>query len=244
MRPWLLLGAVFLLFLAGMALSPELAAVLKADPDGSDLLFLAFALVAALAAFFNPCAFAAYPAFVSLVVASRPKEKNWVLALTATAGLLAFYLMAFLILAGLGTGVAGFLIQTRWIAGIFFVILGAVMVFEIPTLSIRVPLGKVEGAPGFFSLGFLYGVTGAFCTTPILVTIFVLPLATNTLTVLEALVLFLAASAGLMWVATRLALKSQHALSGLAAYSRHYRRATGLILWLAAAYLLAPYANL
>jgi|GEM_PF-6898740 len=231
----------------GILVAPVLVAAVKGSLAVEQLppaLFLLFAALGGLTAFFNPCSLATYPAMVGIVLNARNQDRPKVLlAASAAAGLTTFYIVAIGILLAFGTALAGYLIDSRIFAGIALAALAAALWLDLPLgahfRSARLlPSG---GMRGFFSIGFFYGLAGAFCTTPVLLTLFVLPLAVGTHAALTAFLLFAAVSAIAMFAATLMALNAREALPHSGPVGRLSRYASAIVLALAAAYLLSPY---
>ncbi|MBI2444877.1 hypothetical protein HYV43_00630 [Candidatus Micrarchaeota archaeon] len=250
-KPFLAYLAALIVILAfGLLAAPELVAVARGSLAIEQLppsLFLLIAALGGLTAFFNPCSLAAYPAMVGMVLNAQDRHRPHVaLAASAAAGLAAFYVVAVGTLVVFGTALAGLLIDSRIPAGIILAALAAALWFDVP-LGVHLRSARLlpsGGIRGFFTIGFFYGVAGAFCTTPVLLTLFILPLAIGPAATLPAFVLFTAVSATAMFAATHLALGARKSLPHSAEIGRISRNASAAILALAAAYLLAPYLPL
>lgn len=249
-RSWAHFALLIAILAVGLFAAPELVALARGNltieqlPQG---LFLLFAALGGLTAFFNPCSLAAYPAMVGMVLNAQDRKRpHLLLAASAAAGLFAFYALAVGTLMLVGTALAGVLIDSRVLAGIALAILSGALWFDVP-LGAHLRTARLfpsGGIRGFFTIGFFYGLAGAFCTTPILLTLFVLPLAAGTQTTSIAFALFAAVSAIAMFAATHVALKARESLPHTQEIGRISRHASALVLALAAAYLLAPYLPL
>lgn len=240
-------AALAVLFALGFFFAPEIVGFTAGGLTPEQMppaIFLAFAALGGLVAFFNPCSLAAFPAMVSFVFnAQKPKASFSALAAFAAIGLAAFYVLALGVLWLFGSALAGFLVNTRVLAGLALAMLAVVLWFDVP-LARHLPVTRLmpAGRPrGFFSIGFFYGLTGAFCTTPVLLALFVFPLATGVQTVAPAFFLFVLVSALAMFAATYLALEARQNLPNTQPFIRILRGLSSLVLALAAAYLLFPY---
>ncbi|MBI4361321.1 hypothetical protein HY572_06140 [Candidatus Micrarchaeota archaeon] len=240
-------AALTVVLALGLFLAPQLVAFAAgglAPEQMPPAIFMAFAALGGLVAFFNPCSLAAFPAMVSLVFnAQKPQAPFWALAAFAATGLAAFYALALGVLWLFGSALAGFLVNTRILAGLALAVLAVFLWFDVP-LARYLPAPRLmpAGRPrGFFSIGFFYGLTGAFCTTPVLLALFVFPLATGVQTVAPAFFFFVLVSALAMFAATYLALEARQSLPNTPSFIRILRGLSSLVLALAAAYLLFPY---
>jgi cytochrome c-type biogenesis protein len=214
----------------------------------SPLTLAAFGFVAGVGAFFAPCAFVLFPAYISyyLTTLGTGREtpgRSLVLGLTCAAGSTVFFAVAAVAISLLGGVASRYLVATKPAIALGVVVLGLGLVADIRLPSIALSLGsagqRLPPAAGLFLYGFGYALATTGCTLPIYVSIIVLPLTSGFGG--AALVTFasFAAAMALMMVLTSLlvGLARGSVLGRLQASTVWIKRATGAVLIAAGLYL-------
>lgn len=139
----------------------------------SPLTLAAFGFVAGIGAFFAPCAFALFPAYISyyLTTVGTNREspgRSLALGLTCAAGSAAFFAIAGVAIALAGGVVSRYLIGMKPVVAIGVALLGLGLVADIRMPSMTLPFGRVGGrlppAAGLFFYGFGYALASTGCT--------------------------------------------------------------------------------
>ena len=214
----------------------------------SPLTLAAFGFVAGIGAFFAPCAFALFPAYISYYVTTvgtsrESPGRSLALGLSCAAGSAVFFAVAGVAIALLGGVVSRYLIATKPVVAIVVALLGLGLVADIRMPSFTVPFGRVGGrlppAAGLFFYGFGYALASTGCTLPIYVSIIVLPLTSGFAG--AALVTFasFATAMALMMLLTSLlvGLAKASVLRWLQASTVWIKRVSGVVVMLAGLYL-------
>jgi len=214
----------------------------------SPLTLAAFGFVAGIGAFFAPCAFALFPAYISyyLTTVGTSREspgRSLALGLTCAAGSAVFFALAGVAMALVGGTISRYLIAMKPVVAIGVALLGLGLVADIRLPSIALPHGRVGGrlppAAGLFFYGFGYALASTGCTLPIYVSIIVLPLTSGFAG--AALVTFasFASAMALMMLLTSLlvGLAKASVLRRLQASTVWIKRASGAVLIVAGLYL-------
>ncbi len=214
----------------------------------SPLTLAAFGFVAGIGAFFAPCAFALFPAYISyyLTTVGTGREdpgRSLPLGLACAAGSAVFFAVAGVAIALVGGVISRYLIAMKPVVAIGIALLGLGLVADIRLPSIAIPFGRVGGrlpaAAGLFFYGFGYALASTGCTLPIYVSIIVLPLTSGFAG--AALVTFasFASAMALMMLLTSLlvGLAKASVLRRLQASTVWIKRVSGVVLILAGLYL-------
>ncbi len=243
-----LAGLVLLAVVGWVAWNQGTLAGLRLVEFDSPLTLAAFGFVAGIGAFFAPCAFALFPAYISyyLTTAGNSREtpgRALALGLTCAAGSAVFFALAGLAIALMGGVISRYLIAMKPVIAIGVALLGLGLVADIRLPSIALPLGRVGGrlppAAGLFLYGFGYALASTGCTLPIYVSIIVLPLTSGFAG--AALVTFtsFASAMALMMLLTSLlvGLAKASVLRRLQASTVWIKRVSGAVLIVAGLYL-------
>ena len=214
----------------------------------SPLTLAAFGLLAGIGAFFAPCTFALFPAYISyyLTTVGTSREspgRSLGLGLTCAAGSVVFFAVAGVAITLVGGVISRYLIALKPVVAIGVALLGLGLVADIRLPSIALPLGRVGGrlppAAGLFFYGFGYALASTGCTLPIYVSIIVLPLTSGFAG--AALVTFasFASAMALMILLTSLlvSLAKASVLHRLQASTVWIKRVSGAVLIVAGLYL-------
>jgi cytochrome c biogenesis protein CcdA len=141
-----------------------------------------------MGAFFAPCAFALFPAYISYYLTSAgtgPEGVGRSLALGAScaAGSTLFFALAGAGITLVGGAISPYLIATKPIIALAVALLGLGLVADVRLPSPRMPIGAVgarlPAGAGLFVYGFAYSLASTGCTLPIYVSITVLPVTTG-----------------------------------------------------------------
>ena len=218
----------------------------------SPLTLAAFGFVAGVGAFFAPCAFALFPAYISyyLTTVGTGREspgRSLALGLTCAAGSAVFFALAGVAIALVGGVISRYLIAMKPVVAVGVALLGLGLLADIRLPSAALPLGRVGGqlppAAGLFLYGFGYALASTGCTLPIYVSVIVLPLTSGFAG--AALVTFasFATAMALMMLLTSLlvGLAKASVLRRLQASTVWIKRASGAVLILAGIYLAYYY---
>jgi len=214
----------------------------------SPLTLAAFGFVAGIGAFFAPCAFALFPAYISyyLTTVGTSREspsRSLAPGLTCAAGSAVFFAVAGIAIAIVGGVISRYLIAMKPVVAIGVALLGLGLVADIRMPSIALPFGRVGGrlppVAGLFFYGFGYALASTGCTLPIYVSIIVLPLTSGFAG--AALVTFasFASAMALMMLLTSLlvGLAKASVLRRLQASTVWIKRVSGAVLIVAGLYL-------
>jgi len=214
----------------------------------SPLTLAAFGFVAGVGAFFAPCAFALFPAYVSyyLTTVGTTREspgRSLALGLTCAAGSAVFFALTGAAIALVGGVISRYLIALKPVVAIAVAFLGFGLVADVRLPSFTLPFGaagsRLPAAAGIFLYGFGYALASTGCTLPIYVSIIVLPLTSGFPG--AALVTFtsFAAAMALMMLVTSLlvGLAKADVLHRLQASTVWIKRTSGAVLILAGIYL-------
>lgn len=214
----------------------------------SPLTLAALGFVAGVGAFFAPCAFVLFPAYISYylttVGAGRDSARRSLgLGLTCAAGSVVFFALAAVAITLVGGVASRYLVAMKPAIALAVVALGLVLVADVRLPSVTLPLGRagqrLPPAAGLFLYGFGYALATTGCTLPIYVSIIVLPLTSGFGG--AALVTFasFAAAMALMMLVTSLlvGLAKETILRWLQASTVWIKRTSGAVLILAGLYL-------
>lgn len=214
----------------------------------SPLTLAAFGFVAGVGAFFAPCAFALFPAYISyyLTTVGTSREspgRSLALGLTCAAGSALFFAIAGVTIALVGGVVSRYLIAMKPAVAIAVILLGVGLIADLRLPSLALPLGRSGGpwprAAGLFVYGFGYALASTGCTLPIYVSIIVLPLTSGFAgAALVTFASFASAMAFMMLLTSLLVgLAKASLLQQLQASAVWIKRASGAVLILAGFYL-------
>ncbi len=204
--------------------------------------------LAGVGAFFAPCAFALFPAYVSYYLSlsgeGRTVGRSLGLGLACAAGSALFFGLVGGVIALAGGAISTYLIAAKPFVALGVVVLGAVQLADVrmPSLALPFPLdtgGARSAGVAVFLYGFGYALASTGCTLPIYVSITVLPLTTGfSGSALLTFTAFAVAMASLMLVTTVLVgLAKRRILAALQGSTVWIKRASGIVLIAAGLYL-------
>jgi len=230
------------------------------------LIVLGFAFVAGLAAFFSPCPFAVFPAYIAYYLntetdvhdsdearKNRSKLRHAIkIGSIVSLGIFSFYLLVGIILAIFGTALAAY---TNWlklaIIPVFFVF--GIMLLLGKSIGAR-KLDKLTGAVAerakggkhfrnMYFYGVVYGIAAAACHLPILLVLALVPiLAGNVITGFAAFVVYAFGASLLLVAFTILASrKKSFLINNLGLYGERIKKVFGIIFLLTGMYLVGFY---
>lgn len=208
----------------------------------------ALGFLAGIGAFFAPCAFALFPAYVSYYLATASEGSGigraLGLGLACATGSATFFALVGTIVTLAGGAISGYLIATKPFVALAVVGLGIAQVADVRMPSLVLPLGLGTGrglpvAATLFLYGFGYALASTGCTMPLYVSITVLPLTSGYPgAALLTFLAFAAAMAILMLGTTLLVgLAQQNLIWTLQSSAIWVKRASGVVLILAGLYL-------
>jgi len=214
----------------------------------SPLTLAAFGFVAGAGAFFAPCAFALFPAYISYYLTTvgpgrQSIGRSLALGLTCAAGSVVFFALAGGAIILVGGVISRYLIAMKPAIALAVALLGVVMVADIRLPGVVLPRartgGQLPAASGLFLYGFGYALASTGCTLPIYVSIIVLPLTSGFAgAALVTFASFAAAKAFMMLLTSLLVgLAKASLLRRLQASTVWIKRTSGVVLILAGIYL-------
>ena len=212
----------------------------------SPVTLAAFGFLAGVGAFFAPCAFALFPAYISYYLAGSSREspaRSLALGLSCAAGSAVFFAVAAVAISLLGGVASRYLVAMKPAIAVAVIALGIGVLADIRLPAVALPLGgvgqRLPPLAGVFLYGFGYALATTGCTLPIYVSIIVLPLTSGFSG--AALVTFasFAAAMAFMMVLTSLlvGLAKGSVLRELQASTVGIKRASGAVLIVAGLYL-------
>lgn len=204
--------------------------------------------LAGIGAFFAPCAFALFPAYVSYYLSlsghGRTVGRSLGLGLACAGGSTLFFALVGGVIAVAGGAISSYLIAAKPFVALAVVALGAVQLADVrmPSLALPVRLHARDARSAgiaMFLYGFGYALASTGCTLPIYVSITVLPLTTGfSGSALLAFAAFAVAMASLMLATTVcVGLAQRRLLTVLQGSTVWIKRASGVILIAAGLYL-------
>lgn len=223
---------------------------------------IGFSFLAGVAAFFAPCPFAVFPAYVAYFLnteehyraheAGRNLTHALYTGIIVSLGIFAFYLIMGIILALFGTALASL---TNWIKlaviPIFFIagwLLLSGKSFGTGKLdAMAVSLGRRarsgQHTVNMFLYGIVYGIAAAACHLPVLIVLALSPiLAGSFLVGVGTFVSYALGASALLIVFTVLISRHRQVLiRNLGLYGERVKKAAGVIFLLTGAYLISFY---
>jgi len=214
----------------------------------SPLTLAAFGFVAGVGAFFAPCAFALFPAYISYYLTTvgtgrQSTSRSLALGLTCAAGSAVFFALAGVAITLVGGVISRYLIAMKPAIALAVGLLGVVLVADLRLPAVALPFGRagaqLPAGAGLFLYGFGYALASTGCTLPIYVSIIVLPLTSGFPgAALVTFASFAAAMACMMLLTSLLVgLAKASLLRRLQASTVWIKRASGVVLILAGIYL-------
>lgn len=209
---------------------------------------LAAAFGAGMVATVNPCGFAMLPAYLGLFIGERSRRSALVVGAAVSAGFVAVYLIAGLLVA---SGVRAVVRWIPWLAvvvGVGLVVLGIAelrghhLLSRLPGVS-RAPKGEsVRGLVGF---GVSYGIASLSCTLPIFLSLTAAAVAGGSL--MQSFSVFIAYGAGMslvvMSLTLALAVGRDRVLRAIRPVAAHLSTISGWILILAGGFIVFYWAT-
>jgi len=223
---------------------------------------LGFAFIAGLAAFFAPCPFAVFPAYIAYFLDTEESHKaqksgrNLVHSLytgvIVSLGIFAFYLVTGAVLATFGTALASYvnwlklaIIPIFFIAGWMLLAGKSFGTRKLDALANRVGEYAKGGrhASNMFLYGVVYGIAAAACHLPILMVLALVPILAGSFWMgLATFVVYALGASLLLIVFTVLAgYKRRWLISNLGLHGERVKKAAGGIFLLTGIYLISFY---
>ena len=228
------------------------------------LAILGFAFIAGIAAFFSPCPFAVFPAYIAYFLQTEGdgheegggQKNNLVHALKigtiVSLGIFTFYLAIGIIMAIFGTALAFYtnwlklaIIPLFFIAGAFLLTGKSLKIKALGDLSDSLAR-RAKGGKHFINMylyGVVYGIAAAACHLPILIVIALVPiLAGNLFLGLTTFVVYALGASMMLISLTVLASKNKKLLiKNLGLYGNTVKKVAGVIFILTGIYLISFY---
>ncbi len=210
---------------------------------------ITFAATAGMLAAFNPCGFALLPGYLALFLGAQPTRHGTVLravvvGAAVTTGFVAVFGTVGAVLTLLSVGLGRWLSVVTLVAGLVLLVVG-VLLLAGRDVSVRLPRARlaVSGSvPGMIGYGIVYATVSLSCTLPVFLAAVVSVFATTDATVRTGSLAALAYAAGMGLVMAILALVvgllGRTSLTRARSWARHVGRASGLVVTLAAFYVL------
>jgi cytochrome c biogenesis protein CcdA len=204
--------------------------------------------IAGIGAFFAPCAFALFPAYVSYYLVASGEDggvgRALGLGLACAVGAVTFFALVGAVIAVVGGWISPYLVAAKPFVALAVVGLGVVQVLDVrmPSLALPLGLGADRTVPAWIAVyvyGFGYALASTGCTLPLYVSITVLPLTSGfSGAALLTFFAFATAMAVLMLVTTVLVgLAKRNLVAALQRSTVWIKRASGVVLILAGLYL-------
>jgi cytochrome c biogenesis protein CcdA len=198
-----------------------------------------------LGAFFAPCAFTLFPAYLSyyLSLGDAGPRRALALGLACAAGGVAFFALVGAAVAAAGGVVGPYLVATKPFVALFVVGLGVVQVLDVrlPTLvAARLgPAATLGPGPAVFLYGFGYALASTGCTLPLYASLVILPLTSGSAGVALLTFLAFALAMALLMLLTTVAvgLAKRNLLGAMQRSVVPIERASGVVLIAAGLYL-------
>lgn len=196
------LAALLALFAGGSWIYTHLVGRLFLQAQSASILpaglIIALAILAGAASFFSPCSLAIMPAFLAYFVESHSREgcppgtrQQFSAAVLIAAGIVCVSAIAGLLVTVIGAVVYNVLIYLIPLVGAIFVVLGIIMIFGrgegFARMSRYLPgrryyehymsTGTGNSAGGLIAFGAAYGAASHSCTLPVVIGLFMLPMA-------------------------------------------------------------------
>ena len=222
---------------------------------------LGFSFIAGLAAFFAPCPFAVFPAYIAYFLNTKPqiekqKPKNWLHPLrvgsVVSLGIFSFYAALGIVLLLFGAALASYTNYLKLAIIPLFFILGALLLFgkSIGTKQLDALAGavsaKARGGKHFINMylyGIVYGIAAAACHLPILIALSLYPILAGKvfLGLIAFLVYALGVSGLLIFFTIFINSKEKFLVHNLGLYGERVKKIGGAILILTGIYLISYY---
>ena len=225
------------------------------------IIVLAFAFVAGLVAFFAPCPFAVFPAYIAYFLNTEDKEvsEHKIPTLHAlkigsivSLGVFSFYFATGIVLALFGMALASYVNWLKLAVIPLFFVFGLMLVFgkSFGTKHLDAAAGAVarraQGGKHFLNMylyGIVYGIAAAACHLPILLVLALVPILAGSFFVGFATFVVYAFGASLVLVAFTIlaARKKNFLVKNLGLYGERVKKVAGVIFILTGMYLISFY---
>lgn len=216
------------------------------DPGMTGLLAAAFG--AGMVSTVNPCGFAMLPAYLGLFLGERSKKSALLVGAAVSAGFVAVYLVAGLLVA---SGVRAVVTWIPWLAAVVGVGLVALGIAELRGHHVLARMPGVKRAPkdgsvrGLVGFGVSYGVASLSCTLPIFLSLTAAAVAGGSL--FQSFSVFLAYGAGMSLVVMSLtlflAVGRDRVVRAIRPIAAHLSTISGWILILAGGFIVFYWAT-
>ncbi len=210
---------------------------------------IAFAATAGMLAAFNPCGFALLPGYLALFLGPRSSTRGTVVRALGVGGAVTIGFVAVFGTVGaavtlLSLRLGPWLSVVTLVAGLVLLVMG-VLLLGGRDVAVRVPRARlmVSGsATGMVAYGVVYATVSLSCTLPVflaaVVSVFAAPDSTALTGTLAALAYAVGMGLVMVTLAVVVGLLGRTSLSRARSWTRHVGRASGLVVTLAALYVL------
>lgn len=223
---------------------------------------LGFAFVAGIVAFFAPCPFAVFPAYIAYFLNTEENHQAqrtgrnlahaFYTGIVVSLGIFVFYLVTGIILALFGTALASYVNWLKLAIVPIFFIAGWMLLAgksfgtkQLNALSARVGTYAKGGrhATNMFLYGVVYGIAAAACHLPILIVLALIPILAGSFWIgLATFVMYALGASLLLIIFTVLAnYKRSWLISNLGLHGERVKKAAGSIFILTGIYLISFY---
>lgn len=233
----------------------------QAISHAGGIIVLGFAFVAGLVAFFAPCPFAVFPAYIAYFLNTESGDNDdrktgllhaVKISSIVSLGVFSFYFAVGIVLALFGAALASY---TNWlklaVIPLFF-IFGLMLVFgkSFGTQQLDALTGviarRAKGGKHFLNMylyGIVYGIAAAACHLPILLVLALVPILAGSFLVGFATFLVYALGTSLVLVAFTIlaARKKNFLVKNLGLYGERVKKVAGVIFILTGIYLISFY---
>ena len=222
---------------------------------------LSFAFIAGVVAFFAPCPFAVFPAYIAYFLNTQSQNDQTVhqnflhplkIGAIVSLGIFSFYGVLGVIMALFGTAVASYTYYLKLAIIPLFFILGFILLTgksvgtkQLDQLA-NVVATRAKGGKHFTNMyfyGIVYGIAAAACHLPILLALALYPiLAGHFLAGILAFVVYaLGASSFLIFFTILIATRRKFLIRNLGLYGERVKKVGGVVLILTGIYLISFY---
>lgn len=208
-----------------------------------------FAAAAGMLAAFNPCGFALLPGYLALFLTAQPTRHGTVriaveVGAAVTAGFVAVFGTVGAAVTVLSVGLGPWLSVVTFVAGLVLLVVG-VLLLSGRDVGVRLPRARLAisgSVSGMIGYGIVYATVSLSCTLPVFLVAVVSVFADSDATVQTGIMAALAYAGGMGLVMTFLALVvgffGRASLTRARSWTRHVTRASGLVVTLAALYVV------
>lgn len=210
---------------------------------------VAFAASAGMLAAFNPCGFALLPGYLAMFLGQQPAKGGVVgrallVGAAVTLGFVVVFGALGVAITALSFSLGPWLSVVTLVAGLALLVIGALLLAG-KDVSVRLPRAQLTvtgSAAGMVAYGVVYATVSLSCTLPVFIAAVVSVFSATGSTALDGALAALAYALGMGLVMVTLAAVvgalGRTSLNRVRALTRHVGRASGLVVILAALYVI------